>query len=411
MTKTPLKAPLTTPVVSLSRYLLLAMLAGIVSGFVLGPAASPLGQVGKLFIQLIKTLAIPLVFFSIIEAVIATDISRQKAGRWLTIILINTSSALCIGLLLSNIFEPGVAFEHQLHPAQPTPPTSLSLDLSTFVAGIIPGSIVQPFAENNILAIVLLAMLIGVATRSYLHSGKSELSAAGVERVLRGFFSITSILLLWLIELAPAAVLCVTAKTVGESGLAPFKGLAVYVGLATVGMLLQILVIYSIWIFGVARTSPRSFLQVAGAPIAHAFGTNSSLATLPLTLHALDTLGVSKGSSRLGACIGTNFNNDGILLYEAMAVLFVAQTFGIELSFGEQVFAAFISLLAAVGVAGVPEAGVVSLSLVLVAVGLPVEIVPLLLTVDWIVARVRSVTNVLSDMTISIALDATNRTS
>jgi DAACS family dicarboxylate/amino acid:cation (Na+ or H+) symporter len=150
----------------------------------------------------------------------------------------------------------------------------------------------------------------------------------------------------------------------------------------------------------------REFVRVAHAPIVHAFGTNSSLATLPLTLQALDSLGVRKSSSRLGACIGTNFNNDGILLYEALAVLFVAQAFGIDLTLGQQVFAACISLLAAIGVAGVPEAGVVSLSLVLVAVGLPVEIVPLLLTVDWIVARVRSVTNVLSDMTISLAVDA-----
>jgi DAACS family dicarboxylate/amino acid:cation (Na+ or H+) symporter len=136
----------------------------------------------------------------------------------------------------------------------------------------------------------------------------------------------------------------------------------------------------------------------------YAFGTNSSLATLPLTLDALDELKVSKSASRLGACIGTNFNNDGILLYEAMAVLFVAQAYGIDLSLGQQVMAALMSLVAAIGVAGVPEAGVVSLSLVLTAVGLPLEVVPLLLTVDWLVARMRSVTNVLSDMTVSIAI-------
>jgi DAACS family dicarboxylate/amino acid:cation (Na+ or H+) symporter len=123
-----------------------------------------------------------------------------------------------------------------------------------------------------------------------------------------------------------------------------------------------------------------------------------------VTLEALDGLRVPKAPSRLGACIGTNFNNDGIILYEAMAVLFVAQASGIDLSLGEQVFAALISLAAAVGVAGVPEAGVVSLSLVLSAVGLPLEMLPLLLTVDWIVARMRSVTNVMSDMTVSIAV-------
>jgi DAACS family dicarboxylate/amino acid:cation (Na+ or H+) symporter len=151
------------------------------------------------------------------------------------------------------------------------------------------------------------------------------------------------------------------------------------------------------------------FVEVAKKPVVYAFGTNSSLATLPLTLDALDSLEISKSSSRLGACIGTNLNNDGIVLYEAMAVLFVAQAFGLELSFGQQIMAALMSLVAAIGVAGVPEAGVVSLSLVLTAVGLPLEIVPLLLTVDWIVARMRSITNVLSDMTVSIGIEGLQR--
>jgi DAACS family dicarboxylate/amino acid:cation (Na+ or H+) symporter len=144
-------------------------------------------------------------------------------------------------------------------------------------------------------------------------------------------------------------------------------------------------------------------------PLVYAFGTNSSLATLPVTLNALDELQVPKSASRLGACIGTNFNNDGIILYEAMAVLFVAQALNIDLSLGEQIFAACISLAAAIGVAGVPEAGVVSLSLVLSAVGLPLEILPILLTVDWIVARMRSVTNVMSDVTVSIAIAGLDR--
>ncbi len=120
---------------------------------------------------------------------------------------------------------------------------------------------------------------------------------------------------------------------------------------------------------------------------------------------ALDRLGIARSSSSLGACVGTNLNNDGILLYEAMAVLLVAQACGIEMSIGEQVVAALACMVAAIGVAGVPESGFVSLAVVLTTVGIPAEILPLLLTVDWIVARARSFTNVLSDMVVSIALD------
>jgi DAACS family dicarboxylate/amino acid:cation (Na+ or H+) symporter len=114
---------------------------------------------------------------------------------------------------------------------------------------------------------------------------------------------------------------------------------------------------------------------------------------------------VSKSSSTLGACVGTNLNNDGIILYEAMAVLFVAQAHGLHLTLGQQLSAAFSCLVAAMGIAGIPEAGFISLSLVLATVGLPVELLPLLLTVDWILARARSVVNVLGDMMISILID------
>ena len=134
-------------------------------------------------------------------------------------------------------------------------------------------------------------------------------------------------------------------------------------------------------------------------------GTNSSLATLPFTLRALDRLGVSRQASALGACVGTNLNNDGILLYEGMAFLTVAQALGMDLSIGQQLSAALLCMLTGMGVAGVPDAGFISLSLVLTTVGIPVENLPLLLSVDWILGRARSVTNVLSDMTLSIAID------
>jgi DAACS family dicarboxylate/amino acid:cation (Na+ or H+) symporter len=128
-----------------------------------------------------------------------------------------------------------------------------------------------------------------------------------------------------------------------------------------------------------------------------------------VTLRALDKLGVSREASALGACVGTNLNNDGIVLYEGMAVLFVAQASGIDLSIGQQLLAALTCIVAAMGVAGVPEAGFVSLALVLGTVGLPVELLPLLLSVDWILARARSVTNALSDMVLSIAIDRLGR--
>jgi DAACS family dicarboxylate/amino acid:cation (Na+ or H+) symporter len=390
---------------SVTRYIIVAMLLGMLAGVVAGEAAKPLGIVGSLYIQLIKVVAIPLVFVSIIEALLSTSLSWLTARRWIGVIAINTTCALIIGLCIANLIQPGVGFVIRGAVA----PATKDFSLAAFLDSLIPKSIVSPFAENNVIATALMALLIGVTLRRYvqsygMQSTGAELSQESAERGVRILSAIVNEVIIKLVALVPVAVFCVTAKTVGESGFAPFRGLFFYIAAASLGLLLQASLVYPWWITRVGGISLSTFLRAAARPVANAFGTNSSLATVPLTLQALDNLGVPKSASRLATCIGTNLNNDGILLYETMAVLFVAQALGIELSLGEQVFAAGMSVLAAIGVAGVPEAGVVSLSLVLSAVGLPLEVVPLLLSVDWIVARMRSVVNVLSDMTVSIAV-------
>ena len=141
-----------------------------------------------------------------------------------------------------------------------------------------------------------------------------------------------------------------------------------------------------------------------------AVSCNSSLATVPVTLRCLERMHVSPQSSRLAACVGTNLNNDGITLYEAMAALFLAQALGFNLPIGNQLLIVVASIIAGAGVAGIPEAGLIVLPLVLSAAGLPdhiiVAAIPLIMTVDWIIARARSGVNVMSDMLVAILLDA-----
>jgi DAACS family dicarboxylate/amino acid:cation (Na+ or H+) symporter len=212
----------------------------------------------------------------------------------------------------------------------------------------------------------------------------------------------TEIGLGWVIKLIPFAVFGVVARAVGEHGYAPLRGLLIYAAVGLGGLALHVAITYQLWLVFVAKLPLRTFWREAREPVFYAAGANSSLATLPVTLRALDRLRVPRSASTLGACVGTNFNNDGIILYEGMAVLFVAQASGIELTFVQQIVIALTCLVAAMGVAGVPEAGFISLALVLNTVHLPLEILPLLLTVDWVIARARSVTNVLSDMLLSL---------
>lgn len=388
----------------LTRYIVTAMIAGILAGMVWGPTIAHIGFVGMLFIQVIKVVAIPLVFVSIVDAIITTELSWTTARRWLMVIAINAMCALVIGLTLSNLLPVGKELALEIGDTMGTPQPTHEFTLRSFVQTLIPSSIVGPFLENNVLGVVVLALLVGGATRSYLNSQGDELLKVAAGRIVTVVNGIVTQLILWLVMMVPLAVFCVTAKTVGQHGFAPLKGLLQYVGIALLGFFIHCSVVYTIWITRVGSISLKRFYSIAHRPVMYAFGTNSSLATLPVTLAVLDGIGTKKSASRLAACVGTNFNNDGILLYEVVAVLFVAQAYGIELSLQEQAIAAFVSLAASMGVAGIPEAGVVSLSLVLAAVGLPLEVVPLLLTVDWFVARFRSVVNVLSDMTVSIAV-------
>ncbi|MES1186141.1 MAG: dicarboxylate/amino acid:cation symporter [Myxococcales bacterium] len=398
----------TTTRFPLYAQILLGMLLGLLAGPVLGAQALVLGTLGKIVVQLIKAAATPLLFFAIVQAVLTAEIRGRAALRLLFFATLNASIALAIGLSLSNFFLPGRSL------ARFSPPSSTALasytgkkiDLLATLESFVPSNFVSPFAENSVLTIVLIALLLGFGLRR----AKSEQLRSGAEgyRVVEGavntLYRVLELVLGWVIRLVPFAVFGVVAKAVGEHGYAPLKGLAVYVAVGVGGLVVHVVVTYQAWLVLFARMPLRRFWKEAREPVAYALGANSSLATLPVTLRALDRLGVPRSASTLGACVGTNFNNDGIILYEGMAVLFVAQASGIHVSVAEQLLVAGACLVAAMGVAGVPEAGFVSLALVLNTVKLPLELLPLLLTVDWIIARGRSAVNVLSDMLLSILL-------
>lgn len=388
--------------------IILAIGVGLVVGPLLGKEAGGLGDLGTVVISLIKAAATPLLFFSIVNAILTTELRGRSALRLLFWAFLNASIALSLGLLISNLLKPGqslVGFS-SLDPAFTSTWAGRKIDLLATLKSTIPTSVVAPFVENLVLSIVILALLFGFglrkARKEQEQGGSTSFRALedGIGTLLR----VTEIVLGWVIRLIPFAVFGVVARAVGEHGYAPLKGLAVYTLVGVCGLMLHVAVTYQLWLLLLARIPLRKFWKEAREPVTTAIGVNSSLATLPVTLKALDRLGVPRSASALGACVGTNFNNDGIILYEGMAVLFVAQASGLDLSLGQQIHVALMCLVAAMGVAGVPEAGFVSLALVLSTVGLPLEILPLLLTVDWIIARGRSVVNVLSDMLLSILI-------
>jgi Na+/H+-dicarboxylate symporter len=370
---------------------LIAMIAGGIAGLWWGAEIAPFIKLAKALIDIIKFLAIPLLFLAIFEALLRRDF-HGKGILWLFgISTVNGLCAITLGLFISNAFRPG-RYLPLTSPAQAavtaaTPEKAMELVLSSPMIGAI-------------LTAILLGTLLVFAERL--------LGAGSLEKVrelsARGLRAVTFLIEL-VVRLIPIAVFISVAKMVGEHGFSLLGGLGAYFFSCLLGMGLHVALVYHAWILGVARYGIREFWRAAREPVIYAFGINSSLATLPLTLKALDKLRVSPGSARLSACVGTNFNNDGILLYEVVAVLFLSQAYGLDLPLTQQILTAVICVVATIGVGGIPEAGIISLSLVLGAVKLPVEGIPLLLTVDWVLARCRSSVNVLGDMSVAIGID------
>jgi Na+/H+-dicarboxylate symporter len=378
---------------------------------------------GMLVVTLLKTLAIPLIFFAILDALIRTSLPLRQGGKLLLICLVNVTVAMTIGLVIMNTWQPGLVWyghvDELLHLVPGSTPSAVNRATLQpgaqspleSLASYIPRTIMTPFSSNNVIGVVLLALIIG-ATLRRLRGGAGHSSGAvhALVRIIERGYQLLVQILGWIILAVPLAVFGVVAQVVGKAGIGVFTVLWIFLAAMLLGLAIHALVYYPLVAWLVGKKSPKIYLGQGADAIMTAMSCNSSLATVPVTLRCLERMHVSPQSARLAACVGTNLNNDGITLYEAMAALFLAQALGFELPMASQVLIVVASIIAGAGVAGIPEAGLIVLPLVLSAAGLPdhviVAAIPLILTVDWIIARARSGVNVMSDMLVAILLDA-----
>lgn len=381
-----------------------------------------LGRLGMLVVTLLKTLAVPLIFFAILDALIRTSLPLRQGTKLLVICLINVSVAMTIGLVIMNSWKPGLQWYGHVDELLQLVPGSRPSEAGLAPASggtqhpledlvsYIPRTIMAPFSSSNVIGVVLLALVIGFTLRRLRGdadhgSGVVHKMARTIERI---YYQLVQ-LLGWIILLVPLAVFGVVAQVVGKAGIGVFSVLWIFLAAMLAGLAVHALVYYPLVAWLVGKKSPRIYIGQGADAIATALSCNSSLATVPVTLRCLERMQVSPQSSRLAACVGTNLNNDGITLYEAMAALFLAQALGFDLPMANQVLIVVASIIAGAGVAGIPEAGIIILPLVLSAAGLPDHVIlaaiPLIMTVDWIIARARSGVNVMSDMLVAILLD------
>ena len=299
-----------------------------------------LGRLGMLVILLLKTLAIPLIFFAILDAFIRTSLPLRQGTRLIVICLINVSVAMAIGLMIMNTWQPGLAWYGHMdqlgivsdskpsagdpaNGSQSGAPNSLEQ-----IASYIPRTMLQPFSSNNVIGVVVLALMMGALLRRLRaqseHAGAIETVVQAVEKIYHWLVRI----LWWIIYLVPFAVFGVLAYVVGRVGLGAFSALGIFLAAIMAGLTLHAFVYYPVVAWLVGKKSPKTYLGQGADAIMTAVSCNSSLATVPITLRCLERMKVSPESARLAACVGTNLNNDGITLYEAMAALFLAQALG-----------------------------------------------------------------------------------
>jgi Na+/H+-dicarboxylate symporter len=394
-----------------------ALIVAVIVGVVLG-AGKPiwnkdviehLALPATLILKALRTLATPLIFLAILDTFLTAEIP-SKSGRKLSILLItNTLVAIAIGLLVANVLRPGDG--GSLAATAPTNTTVKQLDPWGLISDLIPDSVIKPLVDNNVISLIFVALSFGIVLKAIKSEQlkQGQTSYLAIEQIISLLFDAVIRILHWVIALVPLAVFGIVSKTIALQGFAPFKALGAFLLAVIVALLLQAGYYLTRVRFG-SWVSPLKFIQGGSDALITAFSTASSTATMPITFESLiKKVGLRESSASLGALVGSNFNNDGTALYEAMSALFISQVLGQNLNLVQQLMVMLTSIVASVGAAGIPEAGLVTMTLVFSSVGLPTEYIAILITVDWFLDRCRTAINVMGDMTVSALIDGKQR--
>jgi Na+/H+-dicarboxylate symporter len=383
--------------------IVVALLLGVIVGPLLGSSATVLAVPGKLVLRLLGALAPPLILAAIVHTFMTTHLGGPMAARLARLLLLNTLVAITVGLAVANVIQPGKS-------AGLTPPTAhaesthAANPLATFLDNV-PKSLLGPLGDDGkVIGVIFIAVAFGMALRK-----ERQRPTGTVEQLVELFLEALIKILHWIIAVVPLAVFGIVASIVGTEGFAQFKALGIFVLSVLLALAIQAMY-YLIRVRLGSWVRPSELLRGGRDALVMAFSTASSTATMPVTYAVLrDRVGLCEQSASMGALVGANFNNDGTALYEAMAALFIAQMIGMDLDFQHQIMVVLTSVIASVGAAGIPEAGLVTMTMVFHAVGLPVQYIPVLLTVDWFLDRCRTAINVMGDMNVSCLLDGKQR--
>ena len=393
----------------LTLYIAVAIVAAILLAVFAPGFAMQFELGGEIFLNLLTMMVVPLVMASVMSGIIGLgDIRKlgRPGGLAVTYYLMTTILAVIVGLLMVNFIQPGVGVDQttldaSLAEGQVNTAGREDADLGTILRGLVlmlfTDNLIESAAETSLLPLILFSIIF---------AGMLTTMGTRVQALTEIIVQVNEALLsfiLLLMKLAPFGIFCLVTARFGEAQAggnlgAVLQQTGAYFGtvLAGLGVHAFLTLPLILWIF--TRRNPFRFMYQMSQALLTAFSTASSTATLPITMNcAVEKAKVSKQSSDFVLPLGATINMDGTALYEATAAIFIAQAIGFELTITSQLVIAVTATMAAIGAAGIPEAGLVTMVIVLNAVGLPVEYIGLILSVDWLLDRFRTAVNVFGD--------------
>ncbi|TNF60483.1 MAG: dicarboxylate/amino acid:cation symporter [Deltaproteobacteria bacterium] len=388
---------------------------GMVDADTVGKVATVGKEVGDLFLRLLQMLVVPLIVSSLITGVTGMGDLRTLGsigGRAIAFYLTTSFLAILTGVAMVNLIRPGAGAELALleegaadKPLLTEAPDSIGVVLWEQLEGLIPKNPLAAASEGDMLPVIFFSLLIGVFIGLAEHREGSK-DASVVRRFFSGLFDVMMQMTLFVVKFAPIGVFGFTLYAAAGKGPAAFQVLGWYVLTVFIALLIHATITLPAILRLATGRSPIEYARKLTTALVTAFSTASSNGTLPLTMQEVEEAGVKPQVTSFVLPLGATINMDGTALYEAVAVLFIAQVYGIDLTVAQQGLIALTALLASIGAAGIPHAGMVMMVVVLNAVGLPTSAVALILAVDRILDMCRTMVNVWSDSVAAAVVNA-----
>lgn len=353
-----------------------------------------LAPLGTMFLRAIKMVVVPLVLCSLIVGTASIgDIKKlgRIGGKTISFYLLTTAFAVSLALIIANFLKPGVGVNAVAQAASTVKSAKAPFIMDIFT-NMIPTNPVEAMVQGNMLQIIFFAIIFGIASTLVGDSAKPVIEL--FEKINNVLLKIISIVMLS----APIGVFALISQVIMSQGTTVLLSLIKYVLVVVVGLVIHVLVVYGVSLRILGKVNPVTFFKKFWPVMLVGFTTSSSNATIPINMETCnDKLGVSDKISSFTIPLGATINMDGTAIMQGVAAIFIAQVFGVHLNFNQQLMIILTSTLSSIGTAGVPSAGVIMLTMVLQQVGLPIEGVALVLSVDRIVDMFRTATNITGD--------------